>query len=919
MKNSLEPRTSARNSSRRFQLKGIAWLVLAGTTWWLSAAATSAATYYVATNGKDSWSGTLPAPNANHTDGPFASLARAQQAVRTLARSLAVTVEIRQGTYYLPLSPTNPGTLSFSAADSGTASLPITWQNYPGEVPTVDGGVLVGSGGLGLTWTLVASFGGTAGPSDLWSVQLPPLPSQQSTTLGSLQPFEYLYYQAGQAASGGASRRLRARIESPYGVGYAMSGGQCTAVPPPDQGAAVVPVSLCNLGTFLRINDTIPYSTALIQPTCSQANSVTDDMDKTKSKCLDRFKYNSLDPIKSWINLNGTYTGNPSSPCRIDPSNPYPAGDVELTLTDAWTVDAMRIACVDTANSIIYLQGATKGNPGVYNYFGPGVGKRYMVENVYDAFKAAWIAGQTGLWFLDRATEQLFYIANPGENPNTDSVIIPQLGGTIPGCPPQQDCKLTQDFVGGSLLWATDLSWVTFRGITFEVDDFIPAATGFNNDVNGEMSLPQAIDCEGCQNVTFDGITVQHTSASGILIASSQTAPASNDVIESSTFADLGDSGVRIGHTPTGSDTAAGVPGGITVQNNLIEGFSRVFADGEGIAQGNGHTMNYVHNDILDGYHAGISACQEGCPGQAGANGVGIVSSFNHIRNIIQGITSDGGTLYYNVRACPPNSPGCNVISYNVVHDTSDSSIIDQGVKGSAYGGRGIYLDAQTPGVAVENNVVYRVSEFTLFMNQGPAAGDPPNTFTNNILSLGYKGMFFEQSHDCSSNPTARLYSNVFNFDRNESDGFQVQGGSTDSCDLAYNQYQDFQGNAYWRAGTPATGPLFCNDLKAFNVLNVPLSFDTPPMGNKTWQYGIPPAAPVVMDEDVNPMGTCSWNPTFGTSGAPSDYLLSSGPPTPFDYRPTNNAINAAGRTSGAHSLPTPVPATFPTYVYTIF
>ena len=39
---------------------------------------------------------------------------------------------VREGTYYLPLSPTNPGTLNFTSSDSGTAAVPVTWENYPG-------------------------------------------------------------------------------------------------------------------------------------------------------------------------------------------------------------------------------------------------------------------------------------------------------------------------------------------------------------------------------------------------------------------------------------------------------------------------------------------------------------------------------------------------------------------------------------------------------------------------------------------------------------------------------------------------------------------------------------------------------------------------------------------------------------------
>ena len=52
-------------------------------------------TLYVATDGNDAWSGTLKAPNAIGTDGPFATLARVRDAIRALkakgARSAPVT------------------------------------------------------------------------------------------------------------------------------------------------------------------------------------------------------------------------------------------------------------------------------------------------------------------------------------------------------------------------------------------------------------------------------------------------------------------------------------------------------------------------------------------------------------------------------------------------------------------------------------------------------------------------------------------------------------------------------------------------------------------------------------------------------------------------------------------------------------
>ncbi|MEI6913611.1 MAG: right-handed parallel beta-helix repeat-containing protein, partial [Armatimonadota bacterium] len=59
---------------------------------------------YVAPNGNDSWTGAQPTPNKQKTDGPFASVTRARDAVRLLKQAApgdTVKVILRGGTYYL--------------------------------------------------------------------------------------------------------------------------------------------------------------------------------------------------------------------------------------------------------------------------------------------------------------------------------------------------------------------------------------------------------------------------------------------------------------------------------------------------------------------------------------------------------------------------------------------------------------------------------------------------------------------------------------------------------------------------------------------------------------------------------------------------------------------------------------------------
>lgn len=107
----------------------------------LAAAAGSAqgVTFYVSTAGNDQWSGTLADPKGDRSDGPFATLTRARDAIRQLKTrpgglTEPVRVQLRGGAYYLA----EPFTLR--PEDSGTGDCPISYEAFPGEKPVLCGG-----------------------------------------------------------------------------------------------------------------------------------------------------------------------------------------------------------------------------------------------------------------------------------------------------------------------------------------------------------------------------------------------------------------------------------------------------------------------------------------------------------------------------------------------------------------------------------------------------------------------------------------------------------------------------------------------------------------------------------------------------------------------------------------------------------
>ncbi|MBM3999667.1 MAG: right-handed parallel beta-helix repeat-containing protein [Planctomycetes bacterium] len=98
------------------------------------------ADYFVAPDGNDAWSGRLAEPNAERTDGPFATIVKARNAIRAGRATRAgrdarpITVLVRGGVYRLDRP------IEFAPEDSGTADAPVVYQAYRDERPVLSGG-----------------------------------------------------------------------------------------------------------------------------------------------------------------------------------------------------------------------------------------------------------------------------------------------------------------------------------------------------------------------------------------------------------------------------------------------------------------------------------------------------------------------------------------------------------------------------------------------------------------------------------------------------------------------------------------------------------------------------------------------------------------------------------------------------------
>ncbi|MDX2145586.1 MAG: right-handed parallel beta-helix repeat-containing protein [Rhodospirillaceae bacterium] len=653
-----------------------------------------------------------------------------------------------------------------------------------------------------------------------------------------------------------------------------------------------------SLGTYYRVGETVYLDGAAPPAAAPNANCPT-FVTGRGWECFDRFKYKSGDPISAtWQNL-APPAGNA---CGQTAGNTALVGDVELILFEKYSAAKLRVSCVDTANRIVYLTGPTGATQFQSLVSGFIPEHRYLIENVRDQLS------QPGQWFLDRSATPwtLTYLANPGENPNTDTVIVPQLT---------------------HVMIASGVQHISFQGLSFEHDNFTIPTAGLGGNEVFRFVTP-IVSIQNSQNMTFDRVTIARTTGMGlsftncisnaILNATWCAAGAANPVIadntvQNSTFYDLGASAIGVGFQQRTADTDANVPQHMTIRNNVIAGYGRVLPNAFGTFQGTAHSILYTHNDIYDGYRAAIHICpcNHAFKGPNSNGAFNNVISFNHAYNLMQGIMNDAGGIRILSGGPDYSAPGNRIYS-NKVHDVSDASALDA----DGYGGDGIYVDDVTGDIDIQNNLIYRVSRAAVNITQAPYAPNLANTIKNNIFAFARLAMIQNNGpYPTGAIPAQaiRIFTatnNLFYFSRRSTStpAFYVQSGCHYSGGFPFASFQHRQSNLYWRADGA-----FASDANAFRVQNTPIAAPffcanlalTPQLATSmtfaAWQ---------AFGQDL---GSQVKNPGFANPAYPADdFSLPSGSPgsgfVVFDP-------NAAGRTSAAFTPPA-VAATFPTATF---
>lgn len=380
--------------------------------------------------------------------------------------------------------------------------------------------------------------------------------------------------------------------------------------------------------------------------------------------------------------------------------------DVRVVVYHFWTDSHLPISKVDPVTRIVTF--AHKAGKTFTDDFTED-GARYIVENVREGLDAP------GEWYLDRKSGVLEYLPMPGEAPDNVEVIAPvapeliRLDGDAPARRPVRHLR--------------------FENLGFEHTRF-ELPRGNSNEQQGSSSLPAAILLSGAEECEFIHCRIRRLGASAF-----QIGPGSrNNRFVANEICHLAAGGFRIsGGTETASPLLRTRDNVIT--DNHLHHYGEDYPSAVGILLMNTSGNKVAHNQVHHGYYSAISA------GWAWGYQRSISRDnrieFNHLHDIGQGLLSDMGAIY-----TLGVSPG-TVIRNNLIHD----------VEAHLYGGWGIYNDAGSSHILIENNVVHHTKFAGYMLHYAKEI-----TVRNNIFALGrleqlsrgrvepHQSMFFEQN-----------------------------------------------------------------------------------------------------------------------------------------------------------------------------
>lgn len=389
-------------------------------------------------------------------------------------------------------------------------------------------------------------------------------------------------------------------------------------------------------------------------------------------------------------------------------------------------------------------------------FLGPSI--RYYVDNIREGLDAP------GEWFFDRVEGRLYYLPLEGEDLSKAEVIVPTVRRTL--------VSVKGDPAAGHYV-----EHLAFRGLSFQHTD-ADLSPDYRHSVQGAHFQTGALTAVGLRHSLIERCEFAHIGEHAISLLEG----CADNTIRQCHIHDMGGGGVYLsGEHPKDPDEKLFTLRN-TIENNFIHDGGHFFRAGCGVFLGGSASYNRIlHNDICDlswmAVHLGWSWTGLR-PAYTHHNEVG----YNHLHHLGNGVLNDIGGIY-----TLGVSPG-TVLHQNLIHDVTR---FERGNEG--YGGWGIYPDAGSSELRIENNVVYNTRDGSLHVhNHSHPYG---NVVTNNIFAYSTDGVLMRNAdHDPETNHVHLERNIIYNA------GPEMFSGNNWKKDSKFTSDK----NCFWsEAGTP--------------------------------------------------------------------------------------------------------------------
>jgi hypothetical protein len=413
-------------------------------------------------------------------------------------------------------------------------------------------------------------------------------------------------------------------------------------------------------------------------------------------------------------------------------------GDVEIVVFHSWNTSRERIAAVDEKDRVVRLAGMP-----ISRLMAWDPQQRYYIENTREALDSP------GEWYLDRQTGKLYYWPLVGEDPTKAEVVAPVL---------QELVRFDGKPDNGAFV-----DYIQLEGLAFQHADWTLPASGYG-DPQAAVTVPSAVWASGARHCAIERCEIAHVGTYGVWFSRGCK---ENRIVQNHIH-DLGAGSVRIGENFRAPTDVAESSGNL-VSNNYLHDGGHVYAGAVGVwvAQSSHNTIS--HNEIHSFDYSGMSIGWnwDYTPNRGHHNRI----EYNHIHHVVRGVLSDAGGIY----TLGPQTG--TVIRNNLLHDIWP-------YMGNPAMAWGIYFDAGSSEMLVENNIVYHTLTGGIM---GTAA--PGNVVRNNIFALSAWQAAWRWNLP-NKNPPTLFERNIFYV--TQGDLFQLDGGQSDVT-------PKWDHNLYWR------------------------------------------------------------------------------------------------------------------------